>query len=598
MATGNTSLERKIRAEQIRTVYLHSPTTTGGSLVAGAFLVWVAWDKVSIGVIIAWSAALLLHQAVRVYHYRAFLRANPGPEEAERWGRLYVLAALIAGAIWGSSGIFFYIPGSMPELTYLALILFGIVSLTIPSISIFAPAFYPLVVMVLTPFLLRTAFSGSKHEIALAIPLAIALGMGMLFGRKINLLVHESIRRRFETVELVEALSRQKEIAEAARAQAEAANRSKTQFFAAANHDLRQPLHALGLMATALSELVREPDVVKLVGSISASVEALEGLFNEVLDMSKIDAGTVKAEIGEFALGPLLDRLRRDFAPEAAEKGLRLRVRPCRAHVRSDPVLLERILRNLIANAIRYASRGGVLVGARRRAGRLSLEVWDTGVGIPESERGRVFEEFYQVERSSRKGLGLGLAIVQRLCGLLGLYVRVDSRPGRGSVFRFDVPIAFAQSARASAGAPAARPAHEFAGKLIVVVDDEKPIVDGMRVLLGGWGAEVIGSATGDDVLPELERLERLPDLVIVDYRLADGRLGTDLIDGLRDALDPEIPAIVVTGSSTPELAQRINARGDQLLLKPVLPAKLRSLMGAKLRPRAPHAPSRKSAHG
>ena len=581
------SLREKVRAEQIRTVYLHSPTTTIGSLVAGAFLVWMAWDKVAVGVIASWAAALLLHQAVRVYHYGAYLRANPGPAESARWGRLYIGAAIIAGLIWGASGIFFYVPDSIVEQTYLALILFGFMSLTIPSISIFAPAFYPLVVLVLTPFIIRCLASGNKHEIALAIPLGIALVIGLMFGRKVSLLVDEAIRRRFENVELIEALSRQKEIAEAARAQAEAANRSRTQFFAAANHDLRQPLHALGLMAAALSERSRDPGVTGLVSGINASVEALEELFNELLDMSKLDAGAVKPELRDFPVSRVLQRLRLELAPEAAEKGLRLRAMRTRAWVHSDPVLLERILRNLISNAIRYTVRGGVLVGVRRRGTALTLEVWDSGVGIPESERGRIFEEFYQLGnhgRSSRKGLGLGLAIIQRLCTLLGYRVRVDSRPGHGSVFRFEVPAAVPAPETPQARPRPARPSGALGGRLVVVIDDEPAIVDGMRSLLATWGADVIGSSDGDDVVPELERLGRLPDLLIVDYRLAGDRLGTDVIDELRIALDPEIPAIVVTGSSTADLAERVRGRGDDLLAKPVLPADLRAVIDARLR--------------
>jgi signal transduction histidine kinase/CheY-like chemotaxis protein len=584
------SFRVKVRAEQIRTVYLHSPTTTLGSLVAGAFLVWMAWDKVSVGVIASWSAALLLHQAVRVYHYGAYLRANPGPAESERWGRLYVGAAIIAGLIWGSSGIFFYIPDALVQQTYLAFILFSIVSLTIPSISIFAPAFYPLVVLVLAPFMVRCLASGNKHEIALAIPLGIALVIGLMFGRKVNLLVDEAIRRRFENVELIDALSRQKEIAEAARAQAEAANRSKTHFFAAANHDLRQPLHALGLMAAALSERSRDPGVTGLVASINASVEALEELFNELLDISKLDAGAVKPELRDFPVSRVLDRLRLELAPEAAEKGLRLRVMRSRAWVRSDPVLLERILRNLISNAIRYTAHGGVLAGARRRGGALALEVWDSGVGIPESERGRIFEEFYQLGnagRASRKGLGLGLAIIQRLCQLLGYRVRVDSRPGRGSVFRFEVPAIAPVPEVPQARAHPTRPRGELSGRLVVVIDDDPAIVEGMRSLLATWGVHVLGSSDGEDVMRELERLGRLPDLLIVDYRLAGERLGTEVIDELRAVLDPEIPAIVVTGSTTPDLAERIRARGDDLLAKPVLPADLRARINARLRSHA-----------
>jgi len=411
--------------------------------------------------------------------------------------------------------------------------------------------------------------------------------MAVMFGRNINLLVHESIRRRFENVELIELLARQKQIAEQARAEAEAANRSKTKFFAAAGHDLRQPLHALGLFAAALAERLRDPQVLDLVNSINASVEALEGLFNELLDIAKIDAGVMQANYAEFPLRRVLDRIRLDFEPVAAEKGLGLRVRPSLVFVRSDPLLLERILRNLVSNAIRYTNQGRVLVAARRRGRRVSLEVWDTGIGIAESEREQIFAEFYQAanpERSSRKGLGLGLAIVRRLCEMLGYRIQVVSRVALGSVFRFEAPTVPGRPLPPSPTQAPELPTLGLAGRLFVVVDDESAIVAGMRVLLGGWGAEVVGSSTGDDVLGQLEAIGRLPDLIIVDYRLADGRLGTEVIDRLRDVLDPEIPAIIVTGLPTPDLADQVRARGDDLLLKPILPSDLRALIDTKLR--------------
>jgi signal transduction histidine kinase/FixJ family two-component response regulator len=586
-ALGNVSLERRIKAEQIRAVYLHSPTTTTGSLIAGAFLVWVVWEKVPLGIVAAWLAALLVHQSIRFHSYRAYLRANPTVEESDRWGRLYIVATVIAGSIWGAAGVLFYVPDSLPDQTYLALILFGIVALTIPSISIYAPAFYPLVILVPMPFVARALGAGTKYEIALSIPLVIAMLIALMFGRKINLLVHESIGRRFENIDLIEALAREKEVAERARAAAEAANRSKSQFFAGASHDLRQPLHALGLFVAALSTRIRYPEVSIIVANINRSVDALQELFDELLDVSKIDGGAVQPKLVDFELDQVVGRLRHDFAPEAAEKGLRLRMRSSSAFVHSDPLLLERILRNLIANALRYTSKGGVLVGARRRADKVSLEVWDTGIGIPESERTRIFDEFYQLEgsaRSSGKGLGLGLAIVKRLTDLLGYRIRVDSRPGHGSAFRFEVPLGEPNSAKPVAPVVQSPPALALADRLIVVVDDEAAIVEGMRVLLAAWGAEVVGSATGNDVLAELELRGRLPDLLIVDYQLGNGHLGTDVIAHLRELLDPEIPAIIVSGSTTAALADEVRARGDDLLSKPVVPGKLRQLIDARLR--------------
>jgi CheY-like chemotaxis protein len=382
-------------------------------------------------------------------------------------------------------------------------------------------------------------------------------------------------------------LERAKEAADTARSDAEIANRSKTQFFAAASHDLRQPLHAMGLFAAALSDRVHDPEVQQVVHSINASVDALEGLFNELLDISKIDAGVIKPALSHFALAPLLERLRMDFEPEAFERRLVLRVVPTRLFVHSDPVLLERILRNLIANALRYTWQGGVVVGARRRGREASIEVWDTGVGIEPEERQRVFEEFYQIgnpERNSRKGLGLGLSIVKRLTTLLDAPLAMSSVRGRGSVFRVRVPL----GRQPEAGPAAARASRVAPGgltdRVIVVVEDEPAVLQGMEVLLKGWGATVVACSAVPELLERIAALEDAPDLIIADYRLREGGVGTDAIKALRTRFDCAIPAIIVSGSTTPAHLDEARAMDAHLLLKPVMPAKLRSLINFKLK--------------
>ncbi|HKC42806.1 MAG TPA: hybrid sensor histidine kinase/response regulator, partial [Burkholderiales bacterium] len=414
------------------------------------------------------------------------------------------------------------------------------------------------------------------------------------FGWSISHVIRRGKLRRYENLALIEELSRQKTMAEearraaeSARTQAEAANRSKTQFFAAASHDLRQPLHAMGLFAAALAEKVRDPEVVDVVNSINASVDALETLFNELLDISKIDAGIVKASPSDFAVQSVFDRLRMDLEPEAFEKELRLRFVPSRAFARSDPILVERILRNLVSNAIRYTRRGGIVVGCRRRRGALSLEVWDTGIGIPPEQQARIFDEFYQVanpERDRKKGLGLGLAIVQRLSGLLGSTVTVASRPGHGSVFRVAVPVGVTPK-RADEGAKAVRAAAtDLSGSTIVVIEDEGQVLEGMRVLLSGWGAAVIPCATLEEAFDAIAPTDRPPDLIIADYRLREGATGVEAIDALRARFHRDIPAVVITGSTMPVHMDEAKSKGFHLLLKPVMPAKLRTLIHFKLR--------------
>ena len=578
---------RQVRAEQIRSVYLQSPTTTAGSLAAGAVLVATTWDRVPNAALIAWAAVLCVHQAIRVYHYRSYMRASPTEREDPRWGRLYTIAAASAGCIWGSAGVLMFVPGSIAHQSLLSLILFGIAAVSMTALSAYAPAFYLLIPLTLTPLLVRQLADVGVGQNYLVAPGVIVLAVALSFGRHVNRVIADAIRKRFENVDLIEQLMQQKAVAEQAQQEAETANRSKTQFFAAASHDLRQPLHAMSLFAGALHEKIKDPEVLDVVNSINASVGALEGLFNELLDISKIDSGVVTPRLSDFPVSSVLATLMSEFGALARERGLSLAVVGSKRLVRSDRILLERILRNLMSNAVQYTREGGVLLGCRWRRDRVRIEVWDTGPGIPENQQSRIFDEFYQLEnpgRTSKKGLGLGLSIVKRLSGLLGYRIELCSRIGRGTVFGFDIPLAIEPIVATRVPAAAKEPTQDLSGRLIVVIDDEEAIVEGMRVLLTGWGAQVIGSITGDDVMAAVERHERMPDLIIADYRLGGGVVGTDVIDRLRQELDPEVPAILVTGSAAAASTLDGNARRYPLLIKPVQPGRLRELIDDNLR--------------
>jgi CheY-like chemotaxis protein len=286
-------------------------------------------------------------------------------------------------------------------------------------------------------------------------------------------------------------------------------------------------------------------------------------------------------------------RLKLDFEPLAFEKGLRLRVRSSRLWTRSDPVLLERILRNLTSNAIRYTSQGGVLIGARRRGERVRIEVWDTGTGIPVAERDRIFEEFYQAgspERHSKKGLGLGLSIVQRLANLLGYPIGLRSVVGKGSVFSVEAPLGRAELPKAPEKPRIAATADDFGGRLIAVIEDEDAILEGMKALLSGWGCVVVAGHNADEVLERLGEVARYPDLLIVDYRLEGGLTGVQVIQRLRSELDAGIPALLVTGSASAERALEAEQHGYHLLMKPVMPEKLRTMVGFKLKEKSSRA--------
>jgi CheY-like chemotaxis protein len=355
---------------------------------------------------------------------------------------------------------------------------------------------------------------------------------------------------------------------------------AKSRFFAAASHDLRQPLHSLGLFAMALRDIVGNTEGRDLVQRIGDSIGALDRLFDELLDISRLDAGTVEVRRRNVALQPLFDRLGRDFFAEAAAKDLRLRFHPTALAVSTDPLLLERVLANLVANAIRYTRAGGVLVGARRRGAQVILQVWDTGIGIPEDQRSLIFDEFYQVSnpgRDRRKGLGLGLAIVRRLTTLLEHPLSLRSTEGRGTCFTLTLPL--------SSG-PVEEPRTQetverfelFAGRRALIVDDDADICDATVRLMTRWGFDA-RAAPRYAAARELLQGGFLPEVILADLRLGEVIDGIGVVERLRVQLNDPVPALLISGDTGARELARVKQSGLLLLTKPVAPARLRSAL-------------------
>jgi two-component system, sensor histidine kinase len=363
--------------------------------------------------------------------------------------------------------------------------------------------------------------------------------------------------------------------------QLELANIAKARFLAAASHDLRQPLHALGLLVAQLNADTNRADRHRIVARIGTAVSVMNDLFNALLDISKLDAGAVESDVTAFPIDPLLRKIENMFAADARAKSLRLRVLPSAAWVRSDRVLLERILLNLVSNAVRYTERGGIVVGCRRSGDALRLEIWDSGIGIPEDQRQNIFREFYQVggARAGAPGLGLGLAIVDRLCRLLGHPLALASTQGKGSRFSITVPRAPAQVEPAEIPHPLWAVIQPFTGKFIVVIDDDRLVLDGVCGLLRGWGCDVSASTSSDAALASLFDLHQRPDLIISDHHFTHGETGIAVIERLRHTFNAPIPALLVTGDISVERKQEAAACGYELLQKPVPPMILRATM-------------------
>lgn len=375
-----------------------------------------------------------------------------------------------------------------------------------------------------------------------------------------------------------------------AKEQAEAANRAKSRFLAAASHDLRQPIHALGLHLAVISSAALEGPLRDGVQRMSRSLTALGSMFDALLDVSRMDAGVIVPQPLAFDLGALLHRLGDEFAPLAERKGLRLQLRPGlrgpRLQAWGDPVLLERVLRNLLANAVQHTSAGGVLVRWRLEEGaaRWNIAVWDTGCGIAAEEQQRVFDEFYQVQRSGGErpgGLGLGLAIVKRLSDLMDLRLALCSKPGRGSRFALSLPATSLSAQRASPPLDEPLPA----GCVVAVVEDDEDVRAGMVSLLRRWHCQVVDGASADAVLAAWRASGGPPvQALVADFQLGMGQNGVQAIHSLRRAFAAAaLPAIIVTGDSTPPRLAGLAEAGLPWLAKPVAPARLRSWLAAVL---------------
>ncbi len=395
---------------------------------------------------------------------------------------------------------------------------------------------------------------------------------------------------------LIEDISQRKQAEAALRAEkqfAEEADQAKSRFLAAASHDLRQPLHALGLLNTALIERIEgmrvaagdadHGEILRLARLIDASMHNMANLLNDLLDLSRLDAGVLIPRPECVRVHDLFKRLHDRFLPMALDKGVGLRFMPCRLAVESDPVMLDRVLANLIANAIRYTVRGGVLVGVRRRErDTLRIEVIDTGPGIPEEFLGRVFEEYFQLgnpERDRDKGQGLGLSIVQRMTTLLGVPIVLSSRLGHGT--RFGLHLRRCEfSERAGKGerdgGPGLLPGQ---GKLVVLVDDDAAILAAMRSLFAQWGIDLIAEPSLEAAKAALAASGRAPNLILSDYRLPGEHDGIAVVAQCRALFGEDLPGVLITGDTGKEAIQAIDQSELRVMHKPLQPAKLRALL-------------------
>jgi two-component system, sensor histidine kinase len=577
------ALIARARADQVATLYSRWHLTSISMGLGAVILCGVMWDYVAAGPMIGWLALIALNQGWRGALARAWRRVHPGTAAAFRWGRYWTVGSTLAGVLWGIAGWVTY-PASPPHEALLIVCMFGVALGGLNLTAVYRPSFYGFVLPALVPLIVRVALVGDSVHLFTAFVMAVVLVFVVGFGHRLNDVLTQSLAMRYENVDLIAELRQRSRAAQEARSAAETANRAKSQLLAAASHDLRQPLHALGLYVAALAARAKDTEWRSLVGSVQQAAETLDLQFGQLLDLSRLEAGVLRPERQSVPLAPLLAQIASEFAPQAVARGLSFATVTTNLAIDSDPALFTRIVRNLVANAVRYTRRGGIVVGARRRGARIAVEVVDTGVGIAVEHQTRIFEEFYQVRNNvvtdkSDGGMGLGLAIVRGLADVLRHDVTIVSRPRYGSRFAIVAPRApthLAPSPRPH-GLDAPRGRHALAGALIAVIDDDAASVDAMRVLFGTWGAVVAGGADVDSLLTSCGDTFRYPDLIVADLRLAGGASGVDAVLRLRNEFGAAIPALVISGDTGSSAECRVREAGLAPLPKPVVAATLRS---------------------
>jgi two-component system, sensor histidine kinase len=533
------------------------------TMTVGAFFVAsVAQQQDASGAAWIWCGICVALACTRL------LITGTDPLERRRW-----LAVLfVTSAAWGL-GPAWFIFRQPTAATLLTAILLAVTGLSAPLIAASRPGIYlsllPALVPVLSALTLRHSSVLSLGTPLLLAALALAFLLVLL---RLSLDQNDSIAARLEVSlrneDLVQQLRSQIDVV--ARA-----NQEKTRFLASAAHDLRQPLHALGMFCAALEQRLHDSSEKPLVRNMMSAIEALESSFGAMLDISKFDAGLVEKSPRTFPIRDIFRRLYQQFGGDAEARNLALRFRATRRIVRSDPQLLERVLANLLQNALRYTRQGGVLVAARRHRNGIALEVWDTGVGIPQDQQEMIFREFYQIdnpERDRGRGLGMGLAIVQRLCNLLEHPLEMHSTPGHGSVFRVIVPVGEANAIDATPSEADTLPPRKLGTVTVMLIDDERAIREATRELLRPLHVDVLVAATIAEAVAVAKAAPQRIDLILSDWRLRGQENGIAAVQAVRAVSGDTTPAVLITGDTSPGLLKLAHESGLVILHKPLQP--------------------------
>lgn len=567
----------RVRVEQVRLLCGNLGSSVLPGILVALLVAYALRASAGLWPLLGWAGVVIASKLFDYADAKRMLRMEITPDNIGQVTRRLVLLHGIDGAAWGLLAPLALDTASPGGSILLIGVLAGVAGNSMSILSPVMPAFVSFCLVELG-MLAASAWHTDEDALqVLAVAALLYVASLLVQARNSAGAARAAIMLRFENNALIERLQRESEKTQQALQQAEQANAAKSRFLAGASHDLRQPIHAQGLFLEVLSNTPLDPMQREVVSRLRSAADNCADMLHTLLDYSRIEAGVVTPQAAPFRVQALLHRISREMAAQAEAKGLVFRTRESQAVASADAGLTELILRNLVSNAIRYTERGGILMACRQRGGQVWLEVWDTGIGIAPEQQHEIFREFHQLgnpERDHNKGMGLGLAIAEGLAKMQGLQLTVQSQPGRGSVFKLQLPAAVTPP-KAPVAAPAAALTvqRDLHGLRILLIDDDQRIRDSMAQLLAQWGCHCI-DVEGLEEAQTLAHTQEF-DVVISDYRLRAHRNGTEAIAAVRHASRRHVGALLITGDTAPARLREASESGIPMLHKPVAPGQL-----------------------
>lgn len=577
----DTQEKERIYGDAIEFLYRFEPIVFVILLLFSVMLSWGLWDSVNHTGLVIWQVSIILLILVRYFVYHLYFKLNVKRHPLP-WAYYHIAQSLVWGCVWAiASYVFLKQTNNYGHVLWLVGIIGNVVS-SMPFLSYWYPSFFAYVLPGATSIPIILFMYDIPEYQALSILTVLAPAFAIVLAYSIHFFIIESIALRIQNTDLVKRLEQEKE-------NAERSDRAKSKFLATASHDLRQPLQALSLYLDTLASRLNNKGQYEILGKLQQSEQALSHLLNALLDISKLDAGNLTFQKQAIACQDLMYNLSTELMPQFEAKQIQFRLRFCNAFVYSDPTSLTRIIRNLLKNALRYTPQGSVLFAARYRAQYIEFQIWDTGVGIPKDKQSEIFDDFVQLhnyERHQNQGLGLGLSIVKRLATLLEHPLKLRSELNKGSVFSIQVPIAEAPMDNMTESIATAAPclSNTTESKTILLIEDQDEVLDATVVLLEGWGYTVISAHDLDEIMVKINTNFIYPDVIISDYRLSPPMTGIDVIQHLHAFYEDNIPAVIITGDTSPEILTIFKMANIPVLHKPIQIARLRTFLQRTIR--------------